>query len=67
MEMDGQCHAPAALSSERDWVLITQEAGWASGLDWTGAENLAFAGVRIPDRPTGSVVANPAASLCSTK
>ena len=31
--VDGQHHAPAALS-------IVQEAGWATGPVWTSAENL---------------------------
>jgi len=36
--VDGQRHAPAALSPERDPVSIVKEAGWAPGLVWTGAE-----------------------------
>jgi len=28
-----------------------QEAGWAPGPVWTGAENLASTGIRSPDRP----------------
>ena len=35
-------------------VPILQEAGWAPGPVWTGAENLAAAGIRSPDRPTHS-------------
>ena len=30
---------------------IVQEAWWAPGLVWTGAENLAPTGIRSPDRP----------------
>ena len=41
-------------SRERDPVPILQEAGWAPGPVWTGAENLAAAGIRSPDRPTHS-------------
>jgi hypothetical protein len=32
-------------------VPILQEAGWASGPVWTGAENLAPTGIRSPDCP----------------
>ena len=32
-------------------VPIVQEAGWAPGPVWTGAENLASTGIRSPDRP----------------
>jgi hypothetical protein len=40
-------------------VSIVQEAGWASGPVWTGAENLAPTGTRSPDRPARSSVAIP--------
>jgi hypothetical protein len=33
---------------------IVQEAGWALGLVWTGAENLASTGIRSPYRPARS-------------
>ena len=33
---------------------IVQEAGWAPGPVWTGAENLAPTGIRYPDRPVHS-------------
>ena len=46
MWMGGQRHAPAALSPGKDPVPIVQEAVWASGPVWTGAENL-------PPPPTG--------------
>ena len=39
------------LTPGKDPVPIVQEAGWASGPVWTGAENLAPAGIRSPDRP----------------
>ena len=39
---------------ERDPVPIVQEAGWAPGPVWMGAENLAHTGTRWPDRPTRS-------------
>ena len=32
-------------------VPTVQEAGWAPGPVWTGAENLAPTGIRSPDRP----------------
>ena len=35
-------------------VPIVQEAGWAPGPIWTGAENLAPTGIRSPDRPSRS-------------
>jgi len=35
-------------------VPIVQEAGWAPGPVWTGAENLAPTGIRFPDRPARS-------------
>jgi len=52
MGVDGQCHAPTVLPAERDPLLIVQEAGWAPGPVWTGAENLASTGIRSPDRAT---------------
>ena len=59
MTVGGQLHAPAALSPGNDPVPIVQEAGWAPGPVWTGAENLAVTGIRSPDRPARSVVAIP--------
>ena len=35
-------------------VLIAQEAGWAPGTVWTGAENLDLTGIRSPDGPARS-------------
>ena len=49
MRVGGERHAPAALP-----VPIVQEAGWAPGPVWTGAENLASTGTRSPDRPARS-------------
>jgi hypothetical protein len=49
--VSGQRHAPAALYPPgKDPVPIVQEVEWAPGPFWTGAENLAFAGIRSPDR-----------------
>ena len=39
---------------ERDPVPTVQEAGWAPGPVWFGAENLASTGIRSPERPAGS-------------
>ena len=36
---------------ERDTVTIVEETGWAPGLVWTCAENLADTGIPSPDRP----------------
>ena len=38
----------------KDPVPVVQEAGWAPGPVWTGAENLASTGIRSPDRPARS-------------
>jgi len=38
----------------KDPALIVQEAEWAPGPVWTGAEKLAPIGIRSPDRPTRS-------------
>ena len=45
-----QRHTPVALYPGKDTVPIVQEAGWAPGPVWTGAENLAHTGIRSPDR-----------------
>ena len=45
---------PGRLSPGKDPVPIVQEAGWASGPVWTGAENLDPTGIRSPDRPVRS-------------
>jgi hypothetical protein len=42
-----------------DPVTILWESGWAPGLVWTGAENLASTAILSPDPPTRSVVAIP--------
>ena len=51
MGVGGQRHAPAAFIPWKDPVPIVQEAGWAPGPVWTGAEILAPTGIRPPDRP----------------
>jgi len=42
------------FSSRKESIPIVQEAGWAPGPVWTGAENLAPTGIRSPDRPARS-------------
>ena len=48
MGVGGQGHAPAALPPGKSTT------GWAPGLVWTGAKNLAPTGIRYPDRPARS-------------
>jgi hypothetical protein len=43
----------------KDPVAIVQEAWWAPGPVWTGAENFAPTGIRSPDRPARNSVAIP--------
>jgi len=50
----GQRHTLATLSPGKDPVPIVQEAGWAPGLVWTGAENLTPTGIRSLDHPVRS-------------
>ena len=40
---------PGRFPPGKDPVPIVQEAGWAPGPVWTGAENLALTGIRSPD------------------
>jgi hypothetical protein len=49
-----QRHAPTVLIPGKDTLPTVQEAGWAPGPIWTGAENLTHTGIRSPDRPTRS-------------
>jgi hypothetical protein len=52
MGLIGQHHAPAALPRVIDTCYpLYRRPGWVSGPVWTGAENLALAGIRSPDRP----------------
>ena len=49
---EGSASRPGrSLPPGKDAVTIVQEAGWAPGPVWTGAENLAPTGIRSPDRP----------------
>jgi hypothetical protein len=52
MGVGGQRQRPDPL--EKDWVPIVQEAGWTTGPVWTGAENLASAGIRSTYRLAGT-------------
>jgi len=45
--LDGQRHAPAALSPEKIRITILQEAGWTPGTVWANTKNLADTGFRI--------------------
>ena len=42
------------FTPRKDPVPMVQEAGWAPGPVWIGAENLAPTGIRSPDRPACS-------------
>jgi len=55
--VDGQRHALTVLNLETDPLLIVQEAECAPGPVWTGAENLAYTGIRSPDRAQRNRVA----------
>jgi len=45
MGVGGQRHALVTFTPGKDPVHILQEAGWAPGRVWTGAENLAPSGI----------------------
>ena len=45
---------PHRFTPGKDPVPTVQEAGWATGPVWKGAENLAPTGNRSPDRPVRS-------------
>jgi len=47
----GQRHVPTASYLGKDPIPIVEEATWASGPVWTGAEHLAPTGIPSPDRP----------------
>ena len=52
-ERSASRHRPLFIPG-KDPVPIVEEAGWAPGPAWTGAENLAPTGIRSPDRPAHS-------------
>jgi hypothetical protein len=45
---------PRLLTPGKDLVPIEEDAGWAPGPVWTGAENLASTGIRSQYRPARS-------------
>ena len=45
---------PGQFTPGKDPVPIVQEAVWAPGPVWTGAEDIVHNGIRSPDRPTRS-------------
>ena len=49
---EGSVSRPGHFTPGKDPVPIVQEAGWAPGMVWRGAENLA--GIPCPDRPARS-------------
>ena len=52
---EGSASRPGPLFTlGKDPVSIVQEAGWAPGPVWTGAENLGPTRIRSPDRPARS-------------
>jgi len=52
MGLAGLRHASASSPWERQSVSTVQEAGWVPRPIWTGAQNIAPAGIRSPNRPT---------------
>ena len=46
---------PGRFTPRKDPIPIVQEAGWAPGPVWMGAENLATTGIRSPDGPACSM------------
>ena len=50
----GSAPRPGRFTPRKDPVPIVQEAGWATGPVWAGAENLAPTGFRSPGRPARS-------------
>ena len=52
---EGSASRPGrSLPPGKDQVPIVQEAAWAPGPVWTGADKLAPTGIRSPDRPARS-------------
>jgi hypothetical protein len=51
---EGLASHPGRFNPWKDPVPIVQEAVWAPGPVWTGAENLAHTGIRSPYRPARS-------------
>ena len=51
---EGSASRPCRSLAPKDTVPTVQEAGWAPGPVWTGAENLVTTGIQSPDRPARS-------------
>jgi hypothetical protein len=51
---EGSASRPGRFTPGKDPVPIVQEAGWAPGPVWTGAQNLALTGIRSLGRPARS-------------
>jgi len=64
MVVGGKRYAPAGLRPGRDPVPIAQEAGWAPGPIWTGAENIVSTEILSPHRLAhrSSIIVQPIAS-----
>jgi hypothetical protein len=43
---------PDCFAPVKETRYTFHRSGWASGKFWTGVENLAFIGIRSPERPT---------------
>ena len=54
MVVGGSAPRAGHFTPGKDPVPIVQEAGWAPGPVWTGAENLDPTGIQSPDRPARS-------------
>ena len=48
---EGSASRPDRFTPGKEPVPIVEEARWAPGPVWTGAENIAATGIRSPDRP----------------
>ena len=48
----------------KDLVPLVQEAGWAPGPVWTGAENLTPTAIRSPDYPARSQYSASVFGIC---
>ena len=51
MGVGGHRHTLVVAPQKREPLLTVQEAGWAPGLVWMGAEILAPTGIQTPHRP----------------
>ena len=54
MRVGGLRHVPAALPPGKTRYPLCRRLGGAAVPVWTGAENLAFTGIRYPDHPARS-------------